>query len=167
MNMRSGQSGLGQRRSKREVLDVPESKVQDRSLDRLISVRKQRIDRFERERTEAREAWRRARNELCAMKERWREAVQDAKDFWQQSRADFFSMAITSGGFRKAKAVYERMKKQAAQLHLEARESVRPCKATRLEFFDARRRLLDANRQHEKLGMLRDEIRLMNAEREF
>lgn len=154
-------------RSRREVLDVPEARVRDRSLDRLISVRKQRIDRFERECTEAREAWRAARLKLRELKARWRNALQEAKDFWRLARAEFFSMAITSGGFRKAKAIYERMKLQATQLHLECREAVLPCKDMRLEFFNARRRLLDANRQHEKLGMLRDEIRLMNAEKEY
>ena len=41
---------FGQLRPKREVIDVPERKVEDKSLDRLITVRKQRIDRYERER---------------------------------------------------------------------------------------------------------------------
>lgn len=166
MSSQQMSSMFGGGRSKREVIDVPESKVQDKSLDRLISVRKQRIDRFERERVEAREAWRAERMKLRDIKERWRIALQDARDFWQSARAEFFSMAMTSGGFRKAKAIYERMKREAAQLHLECREAVLPCKETRTEFFDARKRLLDANRQHEKLGMLRDEIRLLNVERE-
>jgi hypothetical protein len=158
---------FGQLRSKREVIDVPERKTEDKSLDRLIMVRKQRIDRYERERTEARDAWRTARLKLREVKTRWHEAVEASKDFWQQARAEFFSMAITSGGFRKAKAIYERMKTHAAQLHLECREAVAPCKDSRRAFFDARRRLLDANRQYEKLGMLRDEMKLLNVEREI
>lgn len=167
MTTQAMQSMLGGPRSKREVVDVPEARVMDRSLDRLILVRKQRIDRFERERSAALASWRAERVKLKELKVRWRAALREANRFWQEARAEFFSMTITSGSFRKAKAIYERMKLQASQLRLECREAVVPCKDARLEFFNARRRLLDANRQHEKLGMLRDEIRLINADKEY
>jgi len=154
-------------RHRREVVDIPEQKRKDKSVDRLIDVRKQRIDRLERERIEARHVWREARVRLHERKQRWRAAVQEAQDIWQQARAAFFQMSATSGQFRKAKAVYERMKVQAQQLHLESREAVRPCKTTRTAFFDARRRVMEANRQYEKLGLLRDELRLQDVEREM
>jgi hypothetical protein len=159
-------SWTGRPRSQREVIDIPEPRKQDKSLDKLIVVRKQRIERLERERVEARLAWRETRQALHDIKQRWRDAVDAAQDFWQESRAGFFKMAITSGQFRRAKAMYERMKGEAEQLHLESREAVVPCKAARSEFFAARRRALDAYRQHEKLGILRDELRLLNAQQE-
>lgn len=163
----SAQALLGGRRGKREVIDIPEQKKKDKSLDGLIDVRKQRIDRLERERIEARHAWRDARARLRDVKQRWRCALQEATDHWRQARAAFLQMTTTSGQFRKAKGIYERLKTHAAQLHLECREAVAPCKATRTAFFEARRRVMDANRQYEKLGILRDELRLQNMEEAF
>lgn len=160
------QALFGRSRTKREVIDVPEQKKKDKSLDDLINVRRQRIARLELERNEALQVWRDVRRALHDVKLRWRDALQDTKDYWQQARAEFFRMTTTSGQFRKAKAVYERMKKQAAQLHVEARESVQPCKVAREEFFESRRRVKDANRQYEKLSILRDEMRLQNVEGE-
>lgn len=160
-------SALGGRRGKREVIDVLEMKPQDRSLDKLLNVRKQRIDRFERERRDAREAWRRARRDLREAKERWREAREDAKNFWQQAREEFFRMSTTSGEFRKAKATYERMKGEAQELHLACNEFVNRAKVARIDFFEARLRVLQANKQQEKLSILRDEIRLMTQQNEM
>ncbi|MGZ5801332.1 MAG: hypothetical protein ACXWJZ_11945 [Burkholderiaceae bacterium] len=160
-------SAFGGTPSKREVIDVPEPGKQDKSLDKLIVVRKQRIERLERERVEARVAWRAERQALRTLKERWRKAVEAAQNGWQAARAEFFRMAMTSGQFRCAKAVYERMKEDAAQLHMECRAAVAPCKTKKTEFFEARRRVMDAHRQHEKLTMLRDEYRLLHAEPEF
>lgn len=167
MSARAGPAGFGGRRSKREVIDVLEPKPQDKSLDKLLNVRKQRIDRLERERREAREAWRETRQELRTQKQRWRDAVQAYKDFWQQSREDFFRMALTSGQFRKAKAIYERMKQEAAQMRVDCLEVVGRCKQGRSGFFEARRRVLQASRQQEKLGILRDELRLLNMQSEM
>jgi len=167
MSARAAASLIGRPRSQREVIDIPDARKQDRSVDQLIVVRKQRIERLERERVEARVAWRATRQALREMKERWRDAVDAAQDFWQESRAGFFKMAITSGQFRRAKAIYERMKEDAAQLHLESRDAVAPCKTARAEFFAARSRALDAYRQHEKLSLLRDELRLLNAQQEL
>lgn len=166
--MRTGANAslIGRPRSQREVIDIHEPRKQDKSLDKLIVVRKQRIERLERERIEARAAWRETRQALREIKQRWRDAVDAAQDFWQEARAGFFKMTITSGQFRRAKAMYERMKADAAQLHLECREAVAPCKAARSEFFAARRRALDAYREHEKLGLLRDELRLLNTQQE-
>lgn len=161
------QSIPGGRRSKREVIDVPEDKREDKSLDRLIVVRKQRIDRFERERNEARQAWRAARAELRATKQRWRDGVKEANEYWKEARAGFLSMTTTSGQFRRAKAVYERLKAHAAQLHLQAREAVAPCRSTREGFFQARRRVVEANRQQEKLVFLRDEVRQQQVQENY
>ncbi|HJV73237.1 MAG TPA: hypothetical protein VJ654_03370 [Noviherbaspirillum sp.] len=151
--------GFAGRRPRREVIDVPEQKVQDQSLDKLLKVRKQRLERLERERKEAREAWRKQRVELHDQKQAWRDAVQAYKDFWQEARASFYRLNLTSGQFRKAKAIYERMKKDAAQSHVECLEAVARCKKGRTQFFEAKRRVLQAHRQQEKLGILRDEIR--------
>ncbi|MFZ6773941.1 hypothetical protein ACO0LB_14615 [Undibacterium sp. SXout7W] len=158
---RGGRSGI-----KREVIDVLEPRKQDKRLDKLILVRKQRIDRSERERIEARTKWRESRQELRKLKEQWREAVEAAQDFWQKARSDFFKMTTTSGEFRHAKAVYLRMKEQASQLHLECRTAVQPCKACRSKYFDACRDVSEASRQHEKMKILRDELLLLNAEQE-
>ncbi|MFC7518732.1 hypothetical protein ACFQUU_27345 [Herbaspirillum sp. GCM10030257] len=158
MNSAGGQSGFGGPRAKREVIDVPEPKVQDRSLDKLLSVRKQRIDRLERERREMRDAWRKTRAALHDRKQGWRDAEQAYKDFWEEARANFFQMSTTSGQFRKAKAIYERMKGDAAQLRLECLDEVARCKRGRTKFFEAKQRLLQAHRQQEKLSILRDEL---------
>lgn len=165
--MIGAQRGFGGRRSKREVIDVPERKPEDKSLDKLLNVRKQRLDRLERERKDAREAWRETRQQLRTRKEEWRKALEDAKDFWIQARAEFFKMSTTSGQFRKAKAIYERMKSQAAQMQLECREIVKRCKSAKNEFFEARQRVLTANRQQEKLSILRDEIRALTVQSEM
>jgi hypothetical protein len=125
-------------------------------------VRKQRLERLERERIEARQAWRASRADLREAKERWRTAVQDAADYWKEARAQFFRIATTSGEFRKAKAIYDRMKAEATELRLGCREYVKYAKAARSVFFEARVRALQANKQQEKLGILRDEIRLLN-----
>jgi hypothetical protein len=163
MNFATAQAGPGGRRSKREVVDVPEPKVQDRSLDKLIHVRKQRLGRLEIERNEARAAWRAARAELHAAKERWRAGERAAREFWKAARADFLSMATTSGQFRKAKAIYQRLQSAASELYLQAKQAVGICKERRVAFFAARRRVAEANLQQEKLNILRDEIRAATA----
>lgn len=167
MTASGGQAGFGRKRGKREVIDVPERKVQDRGLDKLLNVRKQRLERLERERSEAREAWRKARADMRAAKERWRFAHKEAVAFWQQARADFFRLATTSGQLRKAKGIYERMKAQASELRLECNEFVKRGKTARTGFFEARRRALEANKQQEKLTILRDEIRLLTQQNEM
>jgi hypothetical protein len=161
-----GRQGFG-RRARREVIDVPERKVEDRSLDKLLNVRKQRLDRLERERIEARKAWRKTRDELHEANERWKVAEKEAIEHWVQAREEFFRMATTSGEFRRAKGVYDRMKWDAKELKLACGEFVKRCKTSRTGFFEARRRALDANKQQEKLGILRDEIRLLNKQPEM
>ncbi|MET1358175.1 hypothetical protein, partial [Staphylococcus aureus] len=81
----------------------------------LLHVRKARLGRLERERDEARLRWRERRQALSAMKLRWRRTRDEAQAEWQAARAAFTAMTITSGEFKKARAVYERMKKSAAQ----------------------------------------------------
>ncbi|MEN3296549.1 MAG: hypothetical protein V7642_5802 [Burkholderiales bacterium] len=150
----------------REVIDVPEARRQDKSLDMLLTLRKQRVDRFEQELRVARAAWRDQRAVLRDVKERRRKALQEAKGYWQEARTGFLSMATTSGEYRRAKAVYERMKETAAQLYLECLEEVGQCKSSRAAVFEAHKRLMDGQRQHEKLGMLCDEIRILNHQSE-
>jgi hypothetical protein len=163
---RSGDQRSLVRQSRREVVDVPETRPKDKSLDLLLKLRKQRIERQEQERIAARAEWRTQRAGLRELKQRRRQALQDAKDFWQQARAQFFNMMTTSGQYRKAKAIYERMKQAAAKLYEECMEAVSRCKAARTAFFAACKALREAQRQHEKLSMLRDEMRLLNRQYE-
>lgn len=165
MSRRGEQHGLV-RRSRREVIDVPEIRPPDKSLDLLLKLRKQRIERYEQERGLARARWRQHRAELRDLKERRRQAVQDAKDYWQEARQQFFSMVTTTGQYRKAKAIYERMKESASKLYEECQEAVSHCRSSRTDYFEACKALRDAQRQHEKLGMLRDEIRLQKRQSE-
>lgn len=146
------------RTARREVADVPEPRPPDRRLDQLLHVRKQRLRRFERERNEARQAWRAERSDLAACKERWRHARDEAHAQWQAARTAFSQMTITSGDFKKAKAVYARMKQAASQLRVEWQECRQACRIAGAAFFAARQVVLEANRQQEKLGLLRDAL---------
>lgn len=160
-----GKSGLsGGRKRMREPIEVPEPKRPDKSIDMLISVRKNRTARFERELSRAREEWREARVGLHQAKQNWRDALAAANDEWQRAREEFFRMTTTSGQFRKAKAIYERTKAAAGQLRLEAREAAKQCRTLGGKFFEATEQLAQMRRQQEKLGILRDEIRAMNTQ---
>ncbi|WP_233410826.1 hypothetical protein [Rugamonas violacea] len=86
---------------------------------------------------------------------------------WREARAQFFKMATTSGQVRRAKGAYERMKGEAIELQLECGEYAARARAAGGDFFTARRRVLEANRQQEKLGILRDEIRLLAQQSEM
>jgi hypothetical protein len=154
------------RRARREVVDVPEPRRPDQSLARLLHVRKQRLGRLERERNEARQLWRAGRARLRQCKVARREAVQAADGFWQSARASFLEMVTTSGDLRKAKATYARMKEEAARLYLAWQEELARCDAAQRCFFDAAARVLAANRQQEKLGILNDELRQLAARQE-
>lgn len=152
-------AGFGKPKARREPVEVAEPRPPDRSLDQLLGVRKQRLDRFERERKDARQAWRTARAEFRKMKLGWQVAVESSKVFWAQARRDFMSMHTTSGQYQKSKAVYERMKQAAADERLRCMETLERCRARRAAFFKARARVLAANRQQEKLTIIRDEMR--------
>jgi hypothetical protein len=167
MNAGSRQRGFGMRRSKREVVDVPERKVEDKSLDKLLYVRKQRLERLERARIDARSAWRDTRLDLHEKKEQWRQADRETHEFWQNARTEFFAKTITSGEIRKAKTIYERMKTEAAGMRLHCENAVGVCKEARNEFFAAREQAIQANKQQEKLTILRDEMRLLNQQSEM
>ncbi|RZI42206.1 hypothetical protein EGT07_13355 [Herbaspirillum sp. HC18] len=167
MSVLGGHMGFGGRRVRREVVDIPERKVEDRSLDKLLHVRKQRIGRLERERNEAREMWRTCRDALHQAKTRWRTALKQAGEFWREAREDFFKMQMTSGEIRRAKATYTRMKVEASELRLACGEYVKRSKEAGTEFFEARKRVMDANKQQEKLTILRDEIKLMTQQSEM
>lgn len=156
-------ASLGARPARREVIDLPERKAPDRRLDQLLHVRKQRLSRLERERNDARNEWRSRRRGLNLLKRRWREARELAQAQWQSARTAFTEMCITSGDFRKAKAAYERMKKEASQLRVDCQEVLQACRAAGAVFFEARRQVMQANKQQEKLSVLRDEIRAIEA----
>ncbi|WP_028100960.1 hypothetical protein [Pseudoduganella violaceinigra] len=149
------------RRARREVADVAEPKRPDRSLDQLLHVRKQRLGRLERERASARDSWRSSRQALHGFKLRRREAVRQAAEFWQESRARFLQMTITSGQFHLAKERHARMKEEAASLYLRCQEAVRECRMAGARYFEARAEARRAQRQQEKLGIMRDELRAL------
>jgi len=151
------------RRARREVVDVLERHTPDRRLDQLLHVRKQRQGRLDRERHDARRAWRDRRREANALKRRWREARQLAQTQWSAAREAFSEMRVTSGEFRKARAIYERMRKEAARLRVDSQQALRACRAAGAVFFEARRQAMQADRQQEKLGVLRDELRAAEA----
>lgn len=152
---------------RREVRDVPEMRHDRDELAGVIGVRKQRLDRLERERVQELAGWRSRRAALRSAKQRWRMAVREAREFWQQARSEFLRMEMTSGQFRKAKSTYERMKSQATKLHLECREVLATCKQARFRYFDARRRVIEAHRQQEKLILMRDEIQRSRLQEEW
>jgi hypothetical protein len=161
------QRGLRNRSLKRQVIDVPEKQPEDKRLDMLLHVRRQRLVSLEHECQAARMAWREQRRKLRDAKQRREIALQDAKDYWQQACKQFFSMVTTSGEFRRAKAGYGRMKEHAAQLYLECQQSVQRCRSARTTFFEVRARVRTAKRQQEKLGMLRDEMRILTQQNEM
>ena len=167
MTTARGFGTFGYVRARREARDVPEARVERDDLAKVIGVRKQRLARLERECLDTRLDWRAARKEIGASRQRWRDAVQESQEFWQQARAGFLSMTTTSGQFRKAKAVYERMKEEAARLHLACGDAVKTAKDKRQLYFAARRRVWEARLQQEKLVMLRDEIRSAQMQEEW
>ncbi|KQV58039.1 hypothetical protein [Duganella sp. Root336D2] len=150
------------RRGKREVVDVAEPRRPDRSLDQLLHVRKQRLARLERERSSARESWRSSRQALHDYKLRKREAVHQAAQFWQESRARFLQMTITTGEFHVAKARHARMNEEAASLNLRCHEAVRQSRLAGARFFEARAEARRAQKQQEKLGVMRDELKALS-----
>lgn len=145
-------------RHRPEPVDVPEDPIRDRRLDQLVAVHDLRLRHLEQERQEARNAWRQARLALRQHKQCWRLAVDTAQSYWQRARAGFMKMVITSGQFRHAKAVYERLKLEAAQMRLVAAEAVPVCRHAGQRFFDSRRRLAQERLHIEKLQIVRDEL---------
>lgn len=159
-------AGFGAPKSRREPVEVAEPKPEDKSLDKLLGVRKQRLDRMERERRDARLDWQAARARLRDAKLAWRAAIEASKAFWVQARRDFMSMTTTSGHYQKSKAQYERMKRAAAEERVKCLETLDQCRTRRTVFFAARARVLAANRQQEKLTIIRDELRLLHLQGE-
>ncbi len=143
--------GVGTRR---EAVEVAEPKRQDKRLPKLINVHKRRLERMERECIAARNQWRNQRMTVGEIKQRWRDAKQEAIDFWMQSRAEFFRMEITSGKFRTAKAVYERKKLDAEKIHLQAREAAIVARDAGHNYFESKRLLREGHLRGEKLTIL-------------
>ncbi|WP_229426889.1 hypothetical protein [Massilia atriviolacea] len=144
---------------RREAVDVIEARVPDRTIERLLGVRKHRLERFERERREARERWRARRDALRQAKLAWRSAREGASEHWRQARAQFFAMETDSRQFRAAQGGYERMKRDTGQRLLAWREHAGGSRAAGADFFAAHRQLAEARRQQEKLDILRQHIK--------
>ena len=159
MSMGASRDSLGRLRARREPIDVAEKRLKDKRLDKLMGVRRQRLDRLERERLDARQAWRDSRARLHLAKRGWRSAVLEAQQYWQQVRSGFFQMTITSGKFRQSKEAYDRMKQNASLQRLEACRQARSSREDGRAYFAAHQVLADARRQQEKLTILRDELR--------
>ena len=141
-------------RSRREAVEVAEPKRQDTRLPKLIGVHKRRVELMERSCIAARAAWRTERQMIREIKQQWRDAKQEANEFWAESRAEFFRMEITSGKFRTAKAVYERKKLDAEKIHLEAREVALSARSAGENYFDCKRQLRAGHLRGEKLTIL-------------
>lgn len=156
--MNRAQQGFGKPKSKREVVDVIEPGRPDRRLDQLVSVRKQRLGRLERERNEAREAWRAQRKVFSRAKQARREHMAETDRLWAEARSGFLKMSTTSGQYRSSKAVYERMRKETAQYYLTAQEELQKCRTLQTAFFDAKIAVAEAQKQQEKLSIMRDEL---------
>lgn len=159
-------NSLGPRRGPREAVDVPEEGKKDKRLDELIAVHEHRLFQLERERQEARAEWREVRYSLREMNGRSKKAFEDTREYWEKKRAGFFSMVITSGEFRKAKSVYERLKQEAMQLRLKARETVPECRTAKERFFATAQKLIVERLHIEKLKIMRDEILRQAADKE-
>ncbi|MFS2008032.1 hypothetical protein ACEN9F_30935 [Duganella sp. CT11-25] len=144
---------------RREAVEVVEPRLPDRTLERLLGVRKHRLERLERERRDAREHWRQQRTALRLAKLLWRGARQAATTHWQQARQQFFAMETDSLQFRAAQGGYERMKRDTGQRLLAWRETAVASREAGAAFFAAHRQLRDARRQQEKLDILREHIR--------
>ncbi|MFB9241750.1 hypothetical protein IV454_18925 [Massilia antarctica] len=146
---------------RREPVEVAEARVPDRTIERLLGVRKQRLERLERERLQAREHWRQRRGAQRLAKLAWREARHSAAAHWQRARQQFFAMETDSRQFRAAQGGYERMKRATGQRLLAWRESAGASRAAGAAFFVAHRHLREVRRQLEKLDILRAHIKAM------
>lgn len=141
-------------RPRREAVEVAEPKRQDKRLPKLINVHKRRLERMERECIAARSLWRAERDTVGEIKQQWRDAKQEAIEFWAESRAEFFRMEITSGKFRTAKAVYERKKLDAEKIHLQACEAALSARDAGRAYFESKQLLRAGHLRAEKLTIL-------------
>lgn len=141
-------------RRQREPIEVAEPRRQDKDLPKLIKVHKRRLERMERDCRDARNAWRAQRDTLRQIKQEWRDAKQEAIDFWANARAEFFKMEITSGKFRTAKAVYERKKLDAEKIHVKAFEAATEARTAGVHYFDTKRLVREGHLRTEKLMIL-------------
>ncbi len=139
---------------RRELVDIPEPKRQDKSLPKLIGVHKLRLELMERECLQARTAWRELRTNVARVKQDWRNAQQHARDFWADARADFFRMEISSGKFRTAKGAYERKKLEAERIHIQAREAAQRARRAGQAYFMHKQLVRAGHLRSEKLDIL-------------
>ena len=147
---------------KREPVDIPEPRRQDKSLPKLISVHKRRLERMEWETRQARANWRALRETVRTVKDQWRAAKQHALDFWTAARTEFFQMVISSGKVRIAKAVYERKKIEAEQIHLKSREAAQAARQAGHEYFVAKATLRAQHLHCEKFDILQKILHAKN-----
>ncbi|NRR30410.1 hypothetical protein HSX11_09425 [Oxalobacteraceae bacterium] len=148
------------RRAQREVVDGPEARPPERGLEQLLGVRRQRLERLERERREVRAHWRALRLALRETRQRWRAALCDAEEDWRKAQGQFFGMLGTSGQFRSARQAYQDRRDEAGALRLACREHAAGARSAGRDFFAVRRRVGEARLRQEKLTMLRDALRL-------
>jgi hypothetical protein len=139
---------------RREPVDIPEPKRQDKSLPKLIGVHKRRLERLEWECFQARTNWRAARSVVARIKQDWRDAQQHAQDFWADARAEFFRMEISSGKFRTAKGAYERKKLEAEQIHIQARSAAQRARQAGHAYFLLKQLVRAGHVRSEKLTIL-------------
>ena len=149
---------LGRQTRRREAVEVAEPRRQDRQLDGVIRVRRQRQQRLERERGAALRQWRAARAALAEARRALRVQRGAAAEHWTRARADFFSMRSDSLAFRAAKSVYQRLQQQAEQGLLAWRQQRAAAADAGAAFFDARRAAALARLKQEKLQLLREEM---------
>jgi hypothetical protein len=151
---------------RREPVDLPEPKRQDKSLLKLIGVHKRRLERMEWECLQARDNWRELRVTVTKVKQDWRDAQQHAQDFWAEARAEFFRMEISSGKFRTAKGAYERKKLEAEQIHIQAREAAQCARKSGQGYFVLKQMVRDGHVRSEKLDILQKTVHEKNNPRE-
>ena len=143
----------------REVQDVPEPVRKDCPLDKLVRIRRQRIEKSERDCLRARQHWRECRRQLRQQSQGSKDAESRAQQCWKKARKDFFDMSISSGQFKKAKAVFKKMQATAAEMRALAHAAVDESKLARTAYFKAKVNLAEARKQAEKLDLMSEELR--------
>lgn len=153
----------GARPRRREPVEVAEPVRPDRRLAELGRLRGLRTGAAEREQQVLRGAWRGQRAALRTAIAAWRAAEERLHKEWQEARAAFFAMRSSSGQFRAAKAVYERARRDSALARAAAQGQAGECRDAGRRFFEACERLRAARKRQEKLAMLDQELKRVQA----
>lgn len=153
-------------RLRQEAYDVPEPVRKDCPLEKLVRIRRQRIEKSERDCLRARQYWRECRLQLRQKNQGSKEAESRAQQCWQQARRDFFDMSISSGQFRAAKAAFKKMQAAAAEMRVLARAAAKESRLARVAYFRARTTLAEVRKQAEKLDLMSEELRRADGQEE-